>query len=212
MYIPEKFREDDPQVLKDFMDRYNFATLITQADGAMVASHIPFVLDRSEGTYGTLQGHIARSNPQLGQLESGREALVIFQGPHSYISPRWYANQRTVPTWNYAVAHAYGTPRMLAQGELEELLQKLVARHEGAGQHEGGAGWSFTAEQPWIHPMLGEICGFEIPIVKLEGKFKLNQNRSAADRKGVIAALEASEDSMQRDVAALMREREDPGG
>lgn len=208
MYIPEQFREEDPEVLKNFMERHNFATLVTQANGEMMASHIPFALDRSAGSHGSLLGHIARRNPQLEQLESGGEALVIFQGPHSYISPLWYATQKTVPTWNYAVAHAYGRPRMLGAAELVELLRKLVERHEG----ESPPGWSFTAEQPWIRPMLAEISGFEIPISRLEGKFKLNQNRSAADRKGVIETLGASADSTQQGVAALMQERERRGG
>ncbi|MBV9761523.1 MAG: FMN-binding negative transcriptional regulator [Acidobacteriaceae bacterium] len=204
MYTPEQFQERDPEVLKNFMERYNFATLVTQAKGEMTASHIPFILDRSAGAFGSLLGHIARKNGQLEHLRAGSEALVIFQGPHSYISPRWYATQRTVPTWNYAVIHAYGRPKMLGEAEMVELLRKLVAQHEG----DAPPGWSFTAEQPWIQPMLGEISGFEIPITKIEGKFKLNQNRSAADRKGVVEALEESDDAMQREVAALMRNRE----
>jgi transcriptional regulator len=203
MYIPEYFREQDVGVLQDFMDRYNFATLITHRGGEMTASHIPFVLDRSRGQYGALRAHIAKKNEQLADLHSGGEALVIFQGPHSYISPMWYANQMTVPTWNYAVVHAYGKPRMLEQRELIQLLAKLVKEHEAPPPQ----GWEFNPEERWIRQMLAQIEGFEIPITKLEGKFKLNQNRTAADREGVIEALSTSEDSGQRAVADLMRNR-----
>lgn len=203
MYIPSQFREQDTELLKDFMEHYNFATLVTQENGEMIASHIPFVLDKAAPPYGSLFGHVARKNPQLEHLQSGSEALVIFQGPHSYISPLWYANQRTVPTWNYAVVHAYGRPNMLGDADLLELLRKLVRRHEGASP----PGWDFNEEQPWIRPMVAEISGFEIPISNLQGKFKLNQNRTAVDRQGVIETLTGSEDSTQRAVAALMRDR-----
>jgi transcriptional regulator len=203
MYIPEYFREQDVGLLHDFMERYNFATLITQLSGEIIASHIPFVLDRALGPYGALRGHIAKKNQQLEQLHPATEALVIFQGPHSYISPLWYANQRTVPTWNYAVVHAYGTPRTLDRAELVDLLHRLVGQHEAPAPE----GWGFEAQQPWIAPMLPQIEGFEIPISRLEGKFKLNQNRSAADREGVIETLSRSEDSVERAIADLMRAR-----
>jgi transcriptional regulator len=201
MYIPDYFREQDVQVLHDFIERYNFAALVTQQGGEMVASHIPFVLDRSDGQYGVLRAHIAKKNEQLAHLHAGGEVLVIFQGPHSYISPMWYANQMNVPTWNYAVVHAYGRPRMLDGCELLELLAGLVKQHEPPPPQ----GWRFDAEERWIRQMLEQIEGFEIPIAKLEGKFKLNQNRTAADRRGVIDTLARSEDSVERAVADLMR-------
>lgn len=203
MYIPDYFREQDVQVLQEFIEQYNFAVLVTQQKGEMIASHIPFVLDRSGGQYGVLRAHIAKKNEQLAHLRAAGEALVIFQGPHSYISPMWYANQMTVPTWNYAVVHAYGTPRMLNERELLELLAGLVQRHEPPPPQ----GWGFDAEERWIQQMLGQIEGFEIPIARLQGKFKLNQNRTAADRRGVVEALAVSEDSGQRALAELMRNR-----
>lgn len=201
MYIPEQFREQDIGVLQEFMERFNFATLVTQKSGEMIASHLPFVLDRAAQPYGALRAHVAKRNPQFEQLQAMSEALVIFHGPHSYISPMWYANQRNVPTWNYVVVHAYGRPSILNEADLIELLGKLVKEHEGASP----PGWDFDPEQPWIQQMLPEIGGFEIPISKLEGKFKLNQNRTLADRRGVIDTLIGSEDPMQRAVASLMR-------
>jgi transcriptional regulator len=201
MYIPDYFREQDAHVLHDFMERYNFATLITQHGGEMTASHIPFVLDRSAGQYGALRAHIATKNQQLADLHGGGEALIIFQGPHSYISPMWYANQMNVPTWNYAVVHAYGKPRMLDEQELIELLVNLVKQHEAPPPQ----GWDFHPEERWIRQMSAQIEGFEIPITRLEGKFKLNQNRTAADRAGVVETLDRSEDSTARAIADLMR-------
>ena len=200
MYIPEQFREQDIGVLQDFMERFDFATLITQQSGEIIASHLPFLLDRTAGQYGTLRAHVARPNPQFEQLQSASEALVIFQGPHSYISPMWYADPSNVPTWNYVVVHAYGRPRILDEPGLIELLRALVAKHEGPSPQ----GWEFDPKQPRISRMLPEIGGFEIPISNLQGKFKLNQNRSATDRKGVIDTLSKSEDAMQRAIANLM--------
>jgi len=204
MYIPEQFREQDIEVLHDFMERYNFATLVTQNQGELIASHLPFVLDRGAGPYGALRAHLANKNPQCAHLNAAGEALVLFQGPHSYISPLWYTHQRNVPTWNYTVVHAYGTPRILDDAALIELLAKLVEIHEGASP----PGWRFDAGQPWLKPMLTEITGFELPISKLQGKFKLNQNRTAADRKGVIETLAHSDDPIERAVAGLMSANE----
>jgi transcriptional regulator len=201
MYVPEQFREQDVEVLQDFMEHFNFATLVTQSNGAMIASHLPFVLERHAGPYGALRAHLAKKNPQYEHLQSGSEAFVIFQGPHAYISPMWYANQRNVPTWNYAVVHAYGKPRMLGDEELIELLEKLVQEHEGPSP----PGWAYDSKQPWIAHMLREIGGFEIPVTDLQGKFKLNQNRTPADRQGVIDALVESEDPMKRAIAGLMK-------
>jgi transcriptional regulator len=200
MYIPEQFREQDIGVLQDFVEQFDFATLITQQSGEIIASHLPFLLDRTAGRYGTLRAHVARRNPQFEQLQSAGEALVIFQGPHSYISPMWYADQSNVPTWNYVVVHAYGTPRILEEPDLIELLRALVAKHEEPPPR----GWEFDPEQPRIKRMLTEIGGFEIPISTLQGKFKLNQNRTAADRKGVIDTLSKSEDALQQAIANLM--------
>ncbi len=105
MYVPKLFAVEDSATLQDFMDEFNFATMVTGRDSELTASHIPFLLDRSVGPYGALRAHIAIRNPQLKDLQSGDQALVIFQGPHSYVSPSWYVNPENVPTWNYTVVH-----------------------------------------------------------------------------------------------------------
>jgi transcriptional regulator len=202
MYLPSAFAINDLAVLHDFMEQYIFATLVTQHSGDLVASHIPFVLDRDAGPNGCLHGHLAIRNPQLAHLAAGSEALVIFQGPHSYISPSWYAAPNNVPTWNYTAVHAYGTPKMVDRAALVVLLKDLVRQNEGSFEQP----WEFDSEASWIQGMLPQIAGFEIPIERLQGKFKLNQNRSPADRNSVIDILSASQDPAQRQMAALIRQ------
>jgi transcriptional regulator len=202
MYLPIAFAVTDLTVLHDFMERYSFATLVTQHSGEMIASHIPFVLDRDAGRQGTLRGHLAIGNPQLAHLASGSEALVIFQGPHSYISPSWYAAPENVPTWNYTAVHASGVPKMMDRASLVGLLKELVRQNERSFEQP----WNFDPEASWIQKMLPQIAGFEIPIERLQGKFKLNQNRSMADRTRVVEILSASEDPAQRQMAALIKQ------
>lgn len=202
MYLPSAFAVNDLKVQHDFMEQYSFATLVTQHSGEMIASHIPFVLDRNAGTQGTLHGHLAIRNPQLAHLASGSEALVIFQGPHSYISPSWYAAPENVPTWNYTAVHVSGVPKMMDRAALVVLLKDLVRQNEESFEQP----WDFDPEASWIQKMLPQIAGFEIPIQRLQGKFKLNQNRSMADRTRVIEILSASQDPAQRQMAALIKQ------
>ncbi len=207
MYVPKAFAVEDLAELQDFMEQFNFATLVTQRDGDLTASHIPFLLDRSVEPYGVLRAHVAIRNPQLRDLRSGSPALVIFQGPHSYISPSWYVKPENVPTWNYTAVHAYGVPKIGDQAATIALLKDLVRNHEKAFELP----WDFDPNAAWIQKLLPEIAGFEIRIEKLQGKFKLNQNRTAADREGVIETLSRSEDPAQRAVASLMAERRTTG-
>jgi transcriptional regulator len=200
MYVPKVFAVDDLVQLHDFMEEFSFATVVTQRDGELTASHIPFLLDRSVEPYGVLRAHVATRNPQLEDFRSGSQALVIFQGPHSYISPSWYVNPENVPTWNYTVVHAYGAPKIMDRDAMVSFLKDLVGKHERSFEQP----WDFDPKAAWIQKLLPEIAGFEIKIEKLQGKFKLNQNRTPADREGVIETLSESEDALQRAVARLM--------
>jgi transcriptional regulator len=201
MYVPQAFAVDDVPRLQDFMEQFNFAALVTGRAGELTASHIPFILDRSVQPYGALRAHIAIRNPQLKDLQTGSQALVIFQGPHTYVSPSWYVNAENVPTWNYTVVHAYGTPKIGNKAAMISLLKHLTAKHEAASDRP----WDFDPDAAWIQKLLNDIVAFEIPIEKLEGKFKLNQNRKPEDRAGVIETLSASADPALRAVAALMQ-------
>jgi len=202
MYLPSAFAVKDLPVLHDFMEQYSFATLVTQHAGDLIASHVPFVLDRDTGPYGRLRGHLARRNPQLTHLAAGSEALVIFQGPHSYISPSWYAAPNNVPTWNYTAVHAYGIPKMMDRAALVVLLKDLVRQYETSFERP----WDFDPAASWVQDLLPQIAAFEIEIEKLQGKFKLNQNRTSADRARVIDILSASHDPAQRQMAALIQQ------
>jgi transcriptional regulator len=203
MYVPPLFAVEDLERLQDFMEEFNFATVVTQHDGELIASHIPILLDRSVEPYGVLRAHLAVRNPQLDDFRSGSQTLVIFQGPHCYISPSWYVQAENVPTWNYTVVHAYGVAEIADPAKTVTHLRDLVRKHEKAFEHP----WDFDPNAAWIQRMLPGIVAFEIKIEKLEGKFKLNQNRASADREGVIRMLSASDDPLQKAVADLMIER-----
>lgn len=203
MYVPHAFAVDDIPRLQDFMEQFNFATVVTGRAGELTASHVPFLLDRGAGPYGTLRAHIAIRNPQLEDFRAGSQALVIFQGPHSYISPSWYVNSENVPTWNYTAVHAYGAPKIGNKSAMVVLLKDLTAKQEASFERP----WEFDSDAAWVQNLLNDIVAFEIRIEKLEGKFKLNQNRKPEDRAGVIEALSASDDPGPQAMAKLMEQR-----
>lgn len=202
MYLPRSFKEEDLPTLHALMRENSFAVLFSQTDDMPFATHLPFMVDSERGRYGTLIAHMARANPHWRQFEKSPEVLVIFQGPHAYISPAWYEDQVTVPTWNYAAVHAHGRPKLIHdKKELRGMVENLVRIHEKGID----SGWDIAQAEPIMETELKAIVGFEIPISRIEGKFKFNQNRSEEDRKGVIRALEKSDDPMQRIVAEVMR-------
>jgi transcriptional regulator len=211
MYVPEIFALTDPAEVRRIMREHSFALLVTAADGAPLATHLPFLHDPEPGPHGTLLCHMARANPQwkdFAKLEAeGREALVIFQGPHGYISPNWYEPGPAVPTWNYLVVHAYGTPRIIDDATSTKARQeRLVETHEAGF----AAPWSMAGQdEKYIRRMLRGIVAFEMPITRLEAKAKLSQNKTDADRQGVIAALEASGRPGDLELAAVMRRTAD---
>ena len=201
MYLPKSFHIEDRPELQAFMRAYNFASLVTQHAGAPFASHLPFMLDGERGPHGTLLAHMARANPQWRDFAAGGEVLVMFQGPHAYISPAWYETQPSVPTWNYAVVHAYGVARIVEDhATLHHMLEMLVDTHEAAFAQP----WRMELPQDYLDKMIRAIVGFEIEITRLEGKLKLSQNRSEHDQQRVVAALGQSENPLERGVAALM--------
>jgi transcriptional regulator len=199
MYIPKAFRENDINTLHTLMQEYSFATLITQHEGVPFATHLPFLLDTQRGQNGTLLAHMARANPQWHDFNSEQEVLTIFQGPHAYISPSWYEVELSVPTWNYAVVHAYGIPRLIEDDEkLYELLKILIETHESQFEPP----WQFQLPDDYLQKMIRGIVGFKIEITRLEGKFKMSQNRTESERENVIASLQESTETLA--VAELM--------
>jgi transcriptional regulator len=204
MYVPGHFTEADPARLHALIEAYPFGLLVSALDGEPYATHLPLVLDRGHGRLGRLRCHVARANPHWRGLESGGACLVVFQGPNAYVSPNWYDQHPAVPTWNYAAVHAYGRARAMDDAALRGLLDDLSAIHE-AGQPVPWTSAKLTEE--WFAGMRKAVVGLEIEIRRLEGKFKLSQNRPAGDRLKVIEALDKGGESA-RAVAAMMREKE----
>jgi transcriptional regulator len=205
VYLPPAFTEARPEVLVAHIERHDFGLLVSHGAGGLVASHIPFLVER-HGEELHLLGHLARPNPQVQDLSVSREVLAIFSGPHAYISPSWYAAGPSVPTWNYVDVHAYGKMQLVEDDDwLRRLLRRLSDRHEAGNP----APWRMQdLPEAYLAGMLKGIIGLDITVVRLEGKFKLSQNRPAVDRPRVIAALERCSDDDALGVAALMRERE----
>jgi len=192
MYLPKHFEQADPGILHDAIDAFPLGALVTVGPEGPDANHVPFELDRAQGPYGVLRCHVARANPvwRAAQRGGGR-ALVIFRGVSGYVSPNWYPSKRTthqvVPTYNYAIVHAHG--RIVVHDDpkwVRGLVARLTRRHEATQP----APWKMTdAPADFIDAQLGQIVGVEIAIERLEGKWKMSQNRSAEDRAGVIAGL-----------------------
>lgn len=200
MYNPEHFKQTDNERALDLVEAHPFGMLITAPDGMPFANHVPFLLDRS-GAKPRLRGHLARANPQWRHFEPGREVLAVFQGPHAYVTPSLYSSPG-VPTWNYAVVHLRGTPRLVEdEAGLDSLLQAMTHAHEA------------KLPNPWLPVMdaerkarlYGMIVGFEIEVTDIQAKFKLSQNRPEEDRARVADALAASGEACAG-VTRLMRD------
>lgn len=202
MYIPQEFKEDSLEILHTVIRDHSFGTLVCAGSEGLVASHLPFLLDPEHGAQGTLVGHLARANGQWRSFTDDAEVLVIFQGPHAYISPSWYESELVVPTWNYVAVHVYGRPRLVEEREgLHGIVQRLVGTYEGSLQKP----WSMDRlPEEFVERLSKGIVGLEIPIERIEGKFKLSQNRTSADQRGTIAGLRSQGGVMERDLADLM--------
>lgn len=191
MYLPAHHREDDPARLFALIHARPLGLLVTAGPGGLMANPIPFLLDEERGPNGTLVAHMARANPQWREAESGTEALVVFQDADSYVTPSWYASKRehgrVVPTWNYATVHAYGPLRAIDD---EAWLRAQVTRLTNAHETARATPWAVSdSPAPFIDAQLRGIVGIEIPIARLEGKWKVSQNRSEPDRAGVAEGL-----------------------
>jgi len=204
LYIPEHFRESRTGALHAFIRDHSFGTLVSVLDGAPFATHLPFLVDADRGPHGTLLGHMARANPHWHAFDRASsaeaaasaggspESLVTFLGPHAYISPSWYQTPISVPTWNYATVHAYGRPRIVHDpAAVVSLLTRTVDLYESGFERP----WKLEGlPADYVDKMTGNIVAFEIEITRLEGKLKLSQNRSAADREAVRASLRRQAD------------------
>ena len=201
MYIPEMFAETDRGKLFDFTERHSFGLLVSPVDGVPFATHMPFLVERDAGPHGTLVGHVARANPHWKDA-AGQTGLAIFSGPHVYVSPTWYESEHVVPTWNYTAVHVYGTMRTVEdEAGLADIVGRMVAYYE----RPLPTPWTFDDKTTFMQRMLEQIVGLRIEIERIEGKFKLNQNRTVEQRERVAAQLERRDDENSLAVAALMR-------
>ena len=202
MYIPEHFRLRHDEEAVAFMRANPFAILISTTDAGPFATHLPlFVRNKEEKVF--LRGHVAKANPHWRYLEQQARCLAIFHGPHSYISPSNYGARESVPTWNYGAVHVYGNARIFSSpDDLQQMLQELVETFEPAYRQQ-----LESLSQTFRENMMRQIVGFEIVATKIEGKFKLSQNRTPEDQAQVIASLEKSEDSVVSGVARMMKDQ-----
>jgi len=207
MYTPKPFREDRLDVLHAFIREHPFATIVNAGPEGPVATHAPLELDAAAGPKGTLIGHLAKANPQWRAMQSAEPTLVIFHGPQAYVSPSFYPSKkehgRVVPTWDYVAVHARGRAKTFDDPEeLRTLLVALTDRHE----QPRPAPWALNdAPEDYLRGAMGAIVGFRIEIETLEGQWKVSQNRSEADRRGVIEGLGAG-DEQARAIAAQVPE------
>jgi transcriptional regulator len=210
MYVPKQFDASDVAWCHALVRREPFATLIgVDERGAPFATHLPVLLDPTPAPLGTLLGHVARPNPQWRHFTPDRPVLVVFPGPHAYVSPSWYGQHPSVPTWNYVAVHAYGIPRLLEDpAHVRALLDRLVRTFE-----DGRATpWRMDGlPDAYVDAMMRGIVAFAIPIDRLEGKAKLSQNRPVDDQARVRAGLRGEGDHMARAVAELMELRAGDG-
>lgn len=205
MYIPEHFKETNSERIYSLIKGNSFGTLVTAPDGVPFVSHLPFILDHAADSKGKLLCHMARANPQWQHFSSCGEVLAVFQGPHAYISPSWYSSPG-VPTWNFAVVHLRGKPRLIeSESELEALVERLTHVYES----HMPSPWKPNLSDERRTKLLNMIVGFEIEITNIQAKFKLSQNRPPEDRQSVVEKLGQSSNQTEVAVATLMSEAHD---
>lgn len=209
MYIPKLYRESDWPQIKRVIEENSFASVVTCNAGVPTATHVPLRLVETANGTGRLQGHMSKANPHWRLFEQDCQSLVIFAGPHAYVSPRWY-DHVNVPTWNYVAVHVYGKSRLVtAPEEMHELMKGLVDRYEGHIDEDG----RYTIErlpEDYLESQMNGIVGFEISIDEVQASFKLSQNRDQKNYENVVAELHKSDDQQAQNVAQIMSERRCP--
>ncbi len=206
MYEPPLHREDDLARQHALIEARRLGLLISHGPQGLIANAVPFLLDPAASKLGTLQTHVARANPQWRDLAASAETLVVFQGPDHYVSPSWYPSKqethKVVPTWNYVMVQARGAARVIENDEwLERQIAALTAKQEASRE----APWAVRDAPPdFIALQRKAVVGIEIEIADIRGKWKTSQNRSAADRAGVVEGLEAIGDEAAEAMARLV--------
>ncbi len=202
MYVPKAFEVSDQATLREFIAKHSFATVMSQTGDGLFASQVPLILDSLERKHPRLAGHFARANPHWKSFDGKREVLSIFSGPHAYISPTWYTVSPAVPTWNYATVHVYGRARVIDDAAwMAGLLDRMIAIYESPMAEP----WPGILPADFRERLIEKIVGFVIEIDRMEGKFKLGQNRSREDQESMLHNLEQSPDPIARELAIFSR-------
>lgn len=212
MHRPDHFRVEDVAQMHALMRARPFAALVSSGASGLYGTHLPTVL-KADGANGTIECHLARANPHWKDLAAGNEALMIFQGAQGYITPNWYPSKalhaKAVPTWNYAVVHAYGRPEVMQD---KDWLRRHVGELTDQQEASEAAPWAVSdAPEAYVDVMLRGIVGFRFAITRLEGKWKMSQNRETDDREGVVAGLRARESGEDREIADAVVRAMTPG-
>lgn len=199
MFIPKHFKITDMEEVRDFIRKHSFGTIVTTDQGRPTATHLPLELNDVDGEY-YISGHFAKANPQWKTLEGQKKVLIIYQGPHAYISSTWYEDEN-VSTWNYQAIHVYGTPTILSEEELKEDLKSLMWKYET--DKENGAVWENTSDE--TKKQINGIVGFKVKVEEVQAAYKLSQNRNEKDYNNVIEKLYEEKDSDAHKVADAMK-------
>lgn len=201
MYVPKQFRNNDASTINDFIRHHGFGILVSESDNRIVATHIPLELSEDETK---LRGHIARANPQWKNFQNNSEVMIIFPGPHAYVSSSWYDHEN-VPTWNYIAVHVYGKIKIIEGDELYSALKQLVDKYEKASEYPV----SVEKMSPqYVRQSIKGLVGFEIEITSIEAAYKLSQNRDRKNYINIINELEKRGDHDSKLVAAEMKKIE----
>lgn len=200
MYLPKRYKEEDRERILDFMKGNGFPALVSRDGEKLVATHLPVEIVETEDGGVRIYGHMSRANPQWKSF-GGQEVLLIFQGAHTYVSPRWY-NHVNVPTWNYMTVHVYGTPRMVEGEELHALLSQLVKKHEV------NTGYSLEGlPQDFVEKEMNGVAGFTLDVTRMDAAWKLSQNRDDESYSNIVIELEKRGDDASAEIAKEMREK-----
>jgi len=200
MYISKLYREEDRAKILEFLKQNEFATLVTYDGEKPTASHLLFEITE-EGESLFLNGHMSKANPLWRTFEKNSEVLVIFQGPHTYISPTWYSHVN-VPTWNYQAVHLYGSPQVVSGKEYYAMLSRLIARHEGGTSYRMD-----SLPQDFVETQMNGTVGFQVEVTRIEANYKLSQNRNDEDYYNIIERLNQREDEMSHAVSEAMKQQ-----
>jgi len=202
MYIPKYFQVTDPDEIWDFVEKNGFGTIVTAKQGRPIATHVPLQV-RREGEACYITGHLAYGNPQWRSLDACEDVLVMFQGPHAYISSSWY-KQENVPTWNYQAVHLYGTSRILEAEELKQDISRLLQKYEG---HRPNPVLSERLSPEFFEKQLKGIVGFQIQVQEVQAAYKLSQNRNAEDYLNIVNKLHQEQDLNSQEMAQAMERK-----